>query len=71
MAIPEAEIIDAIGRPVVMHSLADGLINAEVLLPIGDSKAMATVIICAVDDDRWLIGEHNNIPMLNSLMYMC
>ena len=71
MAIPAAEIIDATGRPVVMQSLADGLINAEVLLPIGDSKAMATVISCAVDDDGRLIGEHNDNPMLNSLMYMC
>ena len=54
-----------------MQSLANGLINAEVLLPIGDSKAMATVISCAVDDDGRLIWEHNDNPMLNSLMYMC
>ena len=41
-------------------------------VPIGDSKAMATVISCAVDDDgRLMIGEHNDNPMLNLLMYMC
>ena len=71
MDIPAAEVIDATGRPIIMQSLVDGLINAEVLLPIGDSHAMATVISCAVDDDGRLKGEHNDNPMLNSLMYMC
>ena len=71
MAISAAEIIDAMGRPVVMQSPANGLINAEVLLLVGDSKAMATAISCAVDDNGRLMGEHKDNPMLNSLMYMC
>ena len=71
MAIPAAEIIDTTGRPGIMQSLADGLINAEALLPIGDSHAMATVISCAVDNDGPLIGGHDNNPMLKSLIYMC
>jgi hypothetical protein len=71
MLIPEAEIVDATGRPVIMQSLADGLINAEVLLPIEDSHAMATVISCVVDDDRRLIREHIDNPLLNLLIYMC
>ena len=45
--------------------------NAEVLLPIGDSHAMATVISAALNDSGQLIGEHYDNPMLNSLMYMC
>ena len=69
--IPDAEVIDATGKPIIMQSLTDGLIHAEVMLPIGDSRAMATVISCAIDDNGRLIGEHNDNPMLNSLMYMC
>ena len=46
MDIPAAEVIDATGRPIIMQSLVGRLINAEVLLPIGDSHAMATVISC-------------------------
>jgi hypothetical protein len=69
--LPEADIVDATGKPVIMQSLADGLINAEVMLPVGDSQAMAKVVSCAVDSDGRLIGEHNNNPILNSLCYMC
>ena len=69
--IPPAEIIDATGKPIYMQSLTDGLINAEVLLPIGDSRAMATVISAALDDSGMLIGEHNDNPLLNTLKYMC
>jgi hypothetical protein len=54
-----------------MQSITDGLIHAEVMLLIGDNRAMATVIRCAIDDNGRLIGEHNDNPMLNSLMYMC
>ena len=69
--IPPAEIIDATGKPIYMQSLTDGLINAEVLLPIGDSCAMATVISAALDDSGMLIGEHNDNPLLNTLKYIC
>ena len=65
--IPTAEIIDATGKPIYMQSLTDGLINTEVLLPIGDSHAMATVISAALDDSGMLIGEHNDNPLLNTL----
>ena len=32
----EADLVDAYGRPILMHSLTDVLINAEVLLDHGD-----------------------------------
>ncbi len=34
--IPEADLVDASGKPIIMQLLVDRLINAEVLLPIGD-----------------------------------
>ena len=37
----EADLVDAYGRPILMHSLTDVLINAEVLLDHGDSSALA------------------------------
>ena len=47
----EADLVDAAGRPLLMHSLNDVLINAEVLLDHGDSAALARVICQAVDSD--------------------
>ena len=40
----EANLVDAAGRPILMHSLTDVLINSEVLLDHGDSAASARVI---------------------------
>ena len=40
----EADLVDAAGRPIVMHFLTGVLINAEVLLDHGDSAALAQVI---------------------------
>jgi hypothetical protein len=47
----EADLLDATGRPILMHSLNDILINAQVLLDYGDSAALARVIRRAVDSD--------------------
>jgi hypothetical protein len=40
----EADLLDAAGRPILMHSLTDALINAEVLLDHGESATLARVI---------------------------
>ena len=69
--IPEADLVDASGKPIIMQSLMDGLINAEVLLPIGDGEAIAKVVQCAVDLEGKLIGEYNKNHILNTLRYMC
>ena len=47
----EADLLDAAGRPILMHSLTDVLINAEVLLDHGDSAALARVIRRMVDSE--------------------
>jgi hypothetical protein len=43
--IPDADLKDAAGKPFVHKSLADTLINAEVLLPNEDSQAIAWVVL--------------------------
>jgi hypothetical protein len=47
-AFLEADLTDAAGKPFAQHSLADSLINAEVLLPHDDGKALACVVKCVV-----------------------
>ncbi len=71
IAFLEAVLTDAAGKPFAQHSLADALINAEVLLPINDGTALARVVKRVVGPDGKLIGEYNNNPLLNSLLYEC
>ena len=42
--MPDADLKDAAGKPFVHQSLADTLINAEVLLPNEDSQAIACIV---------------------------
>ena len=37
----EADLVDAAGKPIMMHSLTDAMINAEVLLSKDDATAIA------------------------------
>jgi hypothetical protein len=67
----EADLLDAAGRPILMHSLTDVLINAEVLLDHGDSAALARVIRRTVDSDGNVIGSWDSNPILNTLVYEC
>ena len=67
----EADLLDAAGRPILMHSLNDVLINAQVLLDYGDSAALARVIRRAVDSDGKVIGSWDSNPILNTLVYEC
>ena len=53
------------------QSLADTLINAEVLLPNEDSQAIACIVRWATDDKGRLIGTFNENPLLNMLLYEC
>ena len=41
----EADLLDASGRQILMHSLTDVLINAEVLLDHGDSAAWLELFV--------------------------
>lgn len=67
--MPDADAVDAAGTPVMQQSLADTLINAEVLLPQGESKQLAKVIRRSVDADGHVIGTFNKNPILNTLLY--
>ncbi len=71
IAFLEADLTDAAGKPFTQHSLADALINAKVLLPNDDGTALALVVKRVVGPDGKLIGENNNNPILNSLLYEC
>ncbi|KAL7538844.1 hypothetical protein ACHAXR_009411 [Thalassiosira sp. AJA248-18] len=68
-ALPEADLVDATGKPINQQSVSDLLINAEVLLPQGEDMQMAKVVRRAVDEDGKLIGTFNDNPVLNSMIY--
>lgn len=68
---PEADVVDASGKPILMHSLTDVLINAEVLLDKEDSSALARVVRRAVDSNGEVIGKWDDNPVLNTLVYEC
>ena len=65
----EAGIVDADGKRLNQQSANDLLINAEVLLPEGEHKHMAKVIMRAVDENGQLIGSFDEVPALNTLLY--
>ena len=67
--VPAADAVDSTGRPINQQSVTDLLINAKVLLPQGDSQQMAKVVRRAIDSDGLVIGEFNENPILNSLVY--
>jgi hypothetical protein len=67
----EADLVDAAGQPIMMHSLTDALINAEVLLSKDDATAIARVVRRAVDSNGKVIGNWNANPVLNTLVYEC
>jgi hypothetical protein len=69
--LPDADLKDAAGKPFDVCSVADALINAEVMLPSGDSMAIATVVCRGVDNEGRLIGTFNDNPLLNTLLYEC
>jgi hypothetical protein len=71
LAFLEADLTDAAGKPFIAHLLTDTLINAEVLLPLEDSQAIARVVKRMVDSEGKLIGEHSDNPLLNTLVYEC
>ena len=48
---------------------ADLLMNAEVILPQGEEKRLAKVIKSSVDSDGKVIGNYNELPLLNTVLY--
>ena len=66
---PEAYIIDDQGLPLHPSSAADMLMNTEVLLPPGEEKRLTKVIKRIVDSDGKVIGNYNELPVLNTMLY--
>jgi hypothetical protein len=69
--IPDADLKDAAGNLFEVCSVADALINTEVMLPNGDSMAIAKVVCRGVDNEGCLVGTFNDNPLLNTLLYDC
>jgi hypothetical protein len=67
----EADLVDAANKPILMHSLTDALINAEVLLSKDDSTALSRVGSRAVDSNGKVIGKWDSNPIINTLVYEC
>jgi hypothetical protein len=67
----EADLVDAGGRPLMLTSLTDALINSEVLLDKDDSTAIARVVRRAVNSQGKVIGAWDANPVLNTLVYEC
>ena len=65
----EADIVDAAGKPILLHSLTDVLINTKVLLDKDSASALAQVVCHVVDSNGKVIGEWNANPILNTLVY--
>ena len=67
--VPEADCVDATGKPILQQSLADTLIHSEVLLSHGEDFQMAKVLRRSVNPEGRVIGNTNDNPLLNTLMY--
>ena len=57
--IPEADAMDEKGTPLSPNSIADTLINAEVVLPHGESDNIAKVIRHYLDVNGKVIVNHD------------
>ena len=66
--LPESDIVDDEGTPIHPMSTADILMNDEVLLTKGGYLQLAKLIQHSVDSDGKVIGNHNNIPVLSTIL---
>jgi hypothetical protein len=69
--MPEADFVDAAGKPMLQQSFTATLINIDVLLPKRESDALAKVVQHSVDSHGKVIGEFNENPLLNTILYKC
>ena len=65
----DSDPIDEKGVPTFEHSLGDTLVNAEVLMPQGDSRVKCKVKRRHKSDDGQVTGQFHQNPMLNSIIY--
>ena len=68
--IPEiADPVDAAGNAINQQPLYDQLIHAELILPQGEAMQMAKVLRRHVGPEGKVIGEYNETPIWNSIVY--
>ena len=68
--VPEIEdAVDANGRLLDQQPAYDRIINAEVMLQLGDDHQRAKVIRRAIGPDGVVVGTYDDNPMLNSIVY--
>ena len=67
--VPEADIVDEQGSLLQPTSMENDLMNDEVLLPQGEDMRLAKLIQRIFNYDGKVIGKHNNIPILNTILY--
>jgi len=71
ISVPEADAVDANGKPIFQAPITDSLINAEVLLPTREDTVMAKVLHHSLDEPGRVIGAFHENPILNMLVYTC
>ncbi len=69
VSIPEADAVDANGKPITTNSIADVLINCEILLPHGESQQLAKVVRRSLDSQGRSIGKYDDNPIMNTAVY--
>ena len=67
--VPEDDAVDSRVKAINKQSMADLLINIEVLLPQGEAQQMAKVIRQSIDINGNIIGYLDKTPSLKSLVY--
>jgi hypothetical protein len=67
--VPEADAVDSVGNRINQQSVADLMINAEILLPRGEEVQMAKVLRRSIDTDGNTVGTFNDHPNQNTLIY--
>ena len=67
--VSEADAIDKNGKPINHQSLADLMVNAEVLLPHDETQHLAKVICRTIDINEKIIGTFDENRVLNLLVY--
>ena len=67
--VPKADDVDSVGNRINQQSVADLLINADILLPRGEAVQMAKVLCRSIDADGNIVRTFDDNPNLNTLVY--
>lgn len=63
------DIVDSTGKILNQQPLHDKMINAEVMLQLGDQMTMGKVKGRSIGDHGHVMGSYNDNPILNSIVY--